>query len=61
MKEQTSITENVSNEVLTPVSNCAIVDCVHINRVVTKKHLEDKGWFIPGDIKKLHLTFNSKN
>ncbi|URM37164.1 hypothetical protein [Flavobacterium anhuiense] len=34
--------------------------CAHINSVVTEKQLKERGFFIPSDIKKVHITFNKK-
>lgn len=34
--------------------------CAHHNGVITHKQLQDQGYFIPSDIQKVHITFNTK-
>ncbi len=34
-----------------------ISGCAHIDSVITRKELEIAGFFIPSDIKKIHITF----
>jgi hypothetical protein len=37
-----------------------VVDnCVEVTSVITEDILKKQGWFIPSDIKKLHITFKN--
>ena len=38
-----------------------VVDnCVEVTSVITEDILKKQGWFIPSDIKKLHITFKNQ-
>lgn len=37
-----------------------IQGCAHIDAVIDEKTLKEKGYFIPSDITKVHITFKNK-
>ena len=39
-------------------SAICVTNCAEINTIITGEILKDTGYFIPSDIKKIHITFN---